>query len=88
MLLIPAFDEYLIGYKSRYVVLPPEQAHRAHNQSGIFYHVVALDGRIVGNWSPSARDGGIDLFQEGQSLPAEALTRQLAACRDFVVSGK
>lgn len=81
VLLIPAFDEYLIGYKSRYVVLPPEQAHRAHNQSGIFYHVVALDGRIVGNWSPAARDGGIDLFQEGQCLPPEALARQLAAYR-------
>ena len=88
VLLIPAFDEYLIGYKSRYVVLPPEQAHRAHNQSGIFYHVVALDGRIVGNWSPTARDGGIDLFQEGLSLPAEALARQLAAYRAFAIPGK
>jgi hypothetical protein len=84
VLLIPAFDEYLIGYKSRHVVLPPEQAHRAHNQSGIFYHVVAVDGRIVGNWSPSARDGGIDLFEEGIILPALPLARQLAAYRASV----
>ena len=88
VLLIPAFDEYLIGYKSRYVVLPPEQAHRAHNQSGIFYHVVALDGRIVGNWSPAARDGGIDLFQTGLSLPEPALARQLAAYRASVAPAR
>lgn len=88
VLLLPAFDEYLIGYKSRYVVLPPELAHRAHNQSGIFYHVVALDGRIVGNWSPAARDGGIDLFQEGLCLPEPALSRQLAAYRAAVTPGK
>ena len=88
VLLIPAFDEYLIGYKSRHVVLPPEQAHRAHNQSGIFYHVVALDGRIVGNWSPSARDGGIDLFEESLILPEPAFTRQLAAYRASVSPGQ
>ena len=88
VLLLPAFDEYLIGYKSRHIVLPPEQAHRAHNQSGIFYHVVALDGRIVGNWSPSARDGGIDLFQKGLTLPEPALARELAAYRAFAAPGK
>jgi hypothetical protein len=88
VLLLPAFDEYLIGYKSRDVVLPPAQAHRAHNQSGIFYHVVALDGRIVGNWTPSARDGGIDLFQEGLCLPAPSLARQLAAYRASAAPGK
>ena len=87
VLLIPAFDEYLIGYKSRYIVLPPEQAHRAHNQSGIFYHVVALDGRIVGNWSPTARDGGIDLFQEGFHLPEPALAHELAAYSAFAAPG-
>ena len=88
VLLIPAFDEYLIGYKSRYIVLPPGQAHRAHNQSGIFYHVVALDGRIVGNWSPTARDGGIDLFHKGLALPDPALARQLAAYRASMAPSK
>jgi len=88
VLLLPAFDEYLIGYKSRYVVLPPEMAHRAHNQSGIFYHVVAVDGRIVGNWSPAARDGGVDLFREGITIGEPALSRQLAAYRASVAPVK
>ena len=51
-LLIPPYDEYLIGYKSRDIVLPPEHTHRAHNNSGIFQPVIAHDGIICGNWSP------------------------------------
>ncbi len=61
-LLIPPYDEYLIGYKSRDVVLPAEHRHRAHNNSGIFQPVIACDGIICGNWTPF-RDGcQTDLF--------------------------
>ena len=55
-LLIPPYDEYLIGYKSRDVVLPPEHRHHAHNNSGIFQPVIACDGIICGNWSPFRED--------------------------------
>jgi hypothetical protein len=51
-LLIPPYDEYLISYKSRDIVLPPEHRHHAHNNSGIFQPVIAYDGTICGNWSP------------------------------------
>ena len=33
---IPPYDEYLISYKSRDIVLSPDYRHRAHNNSGIF----------------------------------------------------
>ena len=51
-LLIPPYDEYLIGYKSRDIVLSPEFSHRAHNNSGIFQPIIAHDGLVCGNWSP------------------------------------
>lgn len=51
-LLIPPYDEYLIGYKSRDVVLSPDYRHKAHNNSGIFQPVIAYDGVICGNWTP------------------------------------
>ena len=51
-LLIPPYDEYLIGYKSRDIVLPPEHRHRAHNNSGIFQPIIAHNGIICGNWAP------------------------------------
>ena len=51
-LLIPSYDEYLISYKSRDIVLSPEHRHRAHNNSGNFQPIIAYDGAICGNWSP------------------------------------
>jgi len=80
-LLLPAFDEYLIGYKSRHVVLHPAHAPRAHNQSGIFYHVVALDGEIVGNWRPMEPDFSVTVFKEGVHLPEDALQKEMERLR-------
>lgn len=81
VLLLPAFDEYLIGYKSRHVVLHPAHAPKAHNQSGIFYHVVALDGEIVGNWRPLEPDFGITVFKEDVHLPEDALQKEMERLR-------
>ena len=61
-LLIPPYDEYLIGYKSRDIVLPQEHRHRAHNNSGIFQPVIAYDGIICGNWSPYKDECQMEFF--------------------------
>ena len=62
LLLIPPYDEYLIGYKSRDIVLPPEHRHRAHNNSGIFQPIIACDGIICGNWSPFKKECQVNFF--------------------------
>jgi len=61
-LLIPPYDEYLIGYKSRDIVLPAEHTHRAHNNSGIFQPIIAHDGIICGNWAPFKDDCQAQFF--------------------------
>ena len=61
-LLIPPYDEYLISYKSRDIVLSPEHRHRAHNNSGIFQPIIAKDGIICGNLSPFKADCQADFF--------------------------
>ena len=61
-LLIPPYDEYLISYKSRDIVLPSEHRHRAHNNSGIFQPIIAYDGIICGNWSPFREDFQAECF--------------------------
>ena len=61
-LLIPPYDEYLIGYKSRDIVLPPEHRHHAHNNSGIFQPIIARDGIICGNWSPFRNECQVEFF--------------------------
>ena len=64
-LLIPPYDEYLISYKSRDIVLPPEHKHRAHNNSGIFQPIAAFDGTICGNWSPFKEECQVSFFTDG-----------------------
>ena len=61
-LLIPPYDEYLISYKSRDIVLSPDYKHKAHNNSGIFQPVVAYDGVICGNWTPFKEDLQAEFF--------------------------
>ena len=55
-LLLPPYDEYLIGYKTRDVVIRPEHQHRAYTTYGIFYPIVVSQGRVVANWHPSSRE--------------------------------
>ncbi len=61
-LLIPPYDEYLIGYKSRDIVLSPDYSHKAHNNSGIFQPIIAHDGVICGNWTPFKKELQADFF--------------------------
>ena len=61
-LLIPPYDEYLIGYKSRDIVLLPDYKHKAHNNSGIFQPVITKDGVICGNWTPFKEDLRAEFF--------------------------
>lgn len=74
-LLLPPFDEYLVGYKSRDLVLAPEYVHRAHNKNGIFYPVMAHDGIICGNWRMDKGRLHADLFDGGKTavdVPADS----------------
>lgn len=70
-LLIPPYDEYLIAYKSRDAVLPPEHRHKAHNDSGIFRPVIAVDGTVCGNWKPFGRECRAEFFGEARPGGAE-----------------
>lgn len=51
-LLLPPFDEWLIGYKSRELVIKPENMGKAYTKNGIFFPVIAYNGHIVGKWKP------------------------------------
>lgn len=75
-LLIPPYDEYLIGYKSRDIVLPEEHRHHAHNNSGIFKPIIAHNGIICGNWTPFKEDFQASFFNQGHSIEAVETTWQ------------
>lgn len=55
--LLPAFDEYLVGYRDRDAVLDPTHARRVNAGGGLLGATVVLDGRVAGTWKRTvARD--------------------------------
>ena len=48
--LLPAFDEYLLGWRERDIVASPEQWSRVNRGGGWLHPVVLHDGRIVATW--------------------------------------
>ena len=64
VLLLPPYDEYLIGYKSRWVALEKKHTAKAHNNFGIFKPVILHEGRVVGNWKASIDKQGANLITE------------------------
>jgi hypothetical protein len=48
--LLPAFDEYIVGYKDRTAVLASEDHRKAVSSNGVFRPVVIKNGRVIGLW--------------------------------------
>jgi hypothetical protein len=48
--LLPPFDEYLLGYKDRSLVLTPAHAKKVNAGGGMFKPTVMVNGEIVGIW--------------------------------------
>ena len=74
--LLPAFDEYLLGWRDRSLVVPAEHAKRVQPGGGIIHPVVVADGVVVGTWR-SARQPGKDAvvatFFDGARFDATTL---------------
>ncbi|MCZ2857706.1 winged helix DNA-binding domain-containing protein [Blastococcus sp. VKM Ac-2987] len=58
-LLLPGFDEFVLGYADRGAVLDPAFAERiVPGRNGVFRPTVVVDGRITGTWRPAGRARG------------------------------
>jgi hypothetical protein len=49
--LLPAFDEYLLGWRDRDVAVANEHRTKVNRGGGWLHPVVLFDGRVVGTWS-------------------------------------
>ena len=75
VLLLPGFDEYVLGYRDRSAVLAPERFDAiVPGGNGMFRATVVVDGEIVGTWSrkASARAVVIEPRPFEGTLPADA----------------
>lgn len=77
--LLPAFDNYLVGYKVRNFI---EDGRRAEVYSGgMIRPTVLLDGRVVGRWQLTRRPAGATV----EVIAFEPLTRKAKAALDAEV---
>jgi hypothetical protein len=56
--LLPAFDNYLIGYRDRTAIVAAERYSHVY-QGGMIQPVVLLDGRVVGTWALARAKGHV-----------------------------
>lgn len=55
VLLLPGFDEYLLGYQDRRAALAPEYAQQVvPGGNGVFRSTVVAGGQVIGTWKRSA----------------------------------
>ncbi len=60
--LLPAFDEYLLGYRDRSAVLAGKHANRiVPGGNGVFLPTIVVDGQVVGTWKRSLRKDAVML---------------------------
>lgn len=59
--LLPAFDEWLLGWASREGVVAPEHARRVVPGGGIIRPVAIADGRVFATWRLDRRRGRVEL---------------------------
>lgn len=87
VILLPPYDEYLIGYKSRWIALEKRHEPKAHNRFGIFHPVILYNGKVVGNWKTSlaqkAKDIETDVFAKKREVGTERLEKAKDILRDF-----
>jgi uncharacterized protein YcaQ len=67
--LLPSFDTYLLGYRSRDLALSPEYAKHIHPGGGLIHPALVVDGRALGRWRSKRRRDGVEVIVE----PFEAL---------------
>lgn len=84
VLLLPGFDEFLLGYADRSLVLDPAFADRiAPGGNGVFRPTVVHDGRVVGTWRRRDRGGGrevdVELFGQADARTRRMLQRAVQA---------
>ncbi len=75
--LLPVYDEYTVAYKDRSAVLDPVYAKQAGN--GIFSPVIVIDGKIVGTWKRTFKNGAVVIASNPFTAFTAAENQTLAA---------
>ena len=86
--LLPAFDEYLVGYADRSAVLDPRFIKRVNAGGGILKPAVVVDGQVVGTWMRTLAKGHVTVstseFSDLSRSHSETIDRATADYARFL----
>ncbi|HEY6410014.1 MAG TPA: winged helix DNA-binding domain-containing protein [Ktedonobacteraceae bacterium] len=71
--LLPGFDTYLLGYKKRDLLVPPQHAKRINAGGGMLNPVLLVNGLAMGTWKSKRQKHRLDVMLE----PFEQLAPEL-----------
>jgi hypothetical protein len=75
--LLPSFDPYLLGYRSRALTVPQRYAKRVHPGGGVIRPTLLVDGCAAGTWKTErSRDGLVIIVESFEDL-GSGVTRAL-----------
>ncbi|MCF7804533.1 MAG: winged helix DNA-binding domain-containing protein [Candidatus Marinimicrobia bacterium] len=75
--LIPAYDEFLISYKSRNVAISENIEKKAISNNGIFRPVIVVGGQVVGIWKRSVQKTKVTIETEFFDKPSLDIREQV-----------
>jgi Winged helix DNA-binding domain len=71
--LLPGFDTYLLGYRSRTLVVSPQYARRINAGGGMVHPTLIVDGLAMGTWKLQRQKSSVDVVLE----PFEELVSEI-----------
>jgi hypothetical protein len=82
--LLPAFDEYLIGYKDRNAVLAVEHATKiVPGKNGVFQPTIVAGGRVAGTWKRRLKKNSIEITLSPFAHLGDLAERAIEAANSF-----
>lgn len=88
LLLLPAFDEYLISYKDRTPSIDERHMPHAFTKNGIFKPIIVLNGQVVGIWKRTVKKDKVIIeptfLQRTPKSVEKLLQQQAKAFGDFI----
>lgn len=90
--LLPGFDEYMLGYKDRSLILKPADASRVvPGNNGMFLPILLKNGRIRGVWKRLVRKRSVEVqlfpFGTNEAPSGRQLSAEIKKYKEFLGIG-
>lgn len=86
--LLPAFDEYLISYKSRNVSILSDHQPKAFTTNGIFKPIIVINGQVGGIWKRTIKKDKVfietDFFDKPAKSVRDAIEKEVISFGKFL----